>query len=305
MSTAQEQEPASGAAEAPLEDLVVITGVSGAGKSTAMDVFEDAGYFCVDNLPPEMISGLVELFLHEGSKVRRAAVVSDARGGEYFPQMNAVLDELAGAGISFRVLFLDAEEQEIMTRYQETRRRHPMSPNGSVPEGIAIERELVEPLRTRADLIVDSTGLKAHELRAKLADEMLPRATTAKLAVSLESFGFKNGPARDADLLFDVRFLPNPHYVPELKPLTGRDPEVLAYVGRDGRLEELYGRLVPLLDFLLPQYVAEGKSHLTVAVGCTGGRHRSVAVVEELAARYGDRDDIVLDVHHRDAGFND
>ncbi|MBU3674129.1 MAG: RNase adapter RapZ [Solirubrobacteraceae bacterium] len=305
MSTAQEQDSATGAAEAPLEDLVVITGVSGAGKSTAMDVFEDAGYFCVDNLPPEMISGLVELFLHEGSKVRRAAVVSDARGGEYFPQMNAVLDELAGAGISFRVLFLDAEEQEIMTRYQETRRRHPMSPNGSVPEGIAIERELVEPLRTRADLIVDSTGLKAHELRAKLADEMLPRATTAKLAVSLESFGFKNGPARDADLLFDVRFLPNPHYVPELKPLTGRDPEVLAYVGRDGRLEELYGRLVPLLDFLLPQYVAEGKSHLTVAVGCTGGRHRSVAVVEELAARYGDRDDIVLDVHHRDAGFND
>ena len=305
MSTAQEQDSETGAAEAPLEDLVVITGVSGAGKSTAMDVFEDAGYFCVDNLPPEMISGLVELFLHEGSKVRRAAVVSDARGGEYFPQMNAVLDELAGAGISFRVLFLDAEEQEIMTRYQETRRRHPMSPNGSVPEGIAIERELVEPLRTRADLIVDSTGLKAHELRAKLADEMLPRATTAKLAVSLESFGFKNGPARDADLLFDVRFLPNPHYVPELKPLTGRDPEVLAYVGRDGRLEELYGRLVPLLDFLLPQYVAEGKSHLTVAVGCTGGRHRSVAVVEELAARYGDRDDIVLDVHHRDAGFND
>ena len=305
MSTAQEQDSATGAAEAPLEDLVVITGVSGAGKSTAMDVFEDAGYFCVDNLPPEMISGLVELFLHEGSKVRRAAVVSDARGGEYFPQMNAVLDELAGAGISFRVLFLDAEEQEIMTRYQETRRRHPMSPNGSVPEGIAIERELVEPLRTRADLIVDSTGLKAHELRAKLADEMLPRATTAKLAVSLESFGFKNGPARDADLLFDVRFLPNPHYVPELKPLTGRDPEVLAYVGRDGRLEELYGRLVPLLDFLLPQYVAEGKSHLTVAVGCTGGRHRSVAVVEELAARYADRDDIVLDVHHRDAGFND
>ena len=305
MSTAQEQDSATGAAEAPLEDLVVITGVSGAGKSTAMDVFEDAGYFCVDNLPPEMISGLVELFLHEGSKVRRAAVVSDARGGEYFPQMNAVLDELAGAGISFRVLFLDAEEQEIMTRYQETRRRHPMSPNGSVPEGIAIERELVEPLRTRADLIVDSTGLKAHELRAKLADEMLPRATTAKLAVSLESFVFKNGPARDADLLFDVRFLPNPHYVPELKPLTGRDPEVLAYVGRDGRLEELYGRLVPLLDFLLPQYVAEGKSHLTVAVGCTGGRHRSVAVVEELAARYADRDDIVLDVHHRDAGFND
>jgi UPF0042 nucleotide-binding protein len=270
-----------------------------------MDVFEDAGYFCVDNLPPEMISALVELFLHEGSKVRRAAVVSDARGGEYFPQMNAVLDELQGAGISCRVLFLDADEQELMTRYQETRRRHPMSPGGNVTEGIAAERELVEPLRARADLVVNSTGLKAHELRAKLADEMLPRATEAKLAVTLESFGFKNGPARDADLLFDVRFLPNPHYVPELRPQTGRDPEVVAYVGRDARLEQLYGHLGPLLDFLIPQYVAEGKAHLTIAIGCTGGRHRSVAVVEELARRYGDRDDIVLDVRHRDTEFAD
>ena len=303
MSTAEDQPVPLETEEAPLEDLVVITGVSGAGKSTAMDVFEDAGYFCVDNLPPEMISGLVELFLHEGSKVRRAAVVSDVRGGEYFPRMNAVLDELQGAGISFRVLFLDADEQELMTRYQETRRRHPVSPGGSVPEGIAAEREMVEPLRARADLIVNSTGLKAHELRAKLADEMLPRATEAKLAVTLESFGFKNGPARDADLLFDVRFLPNPHYVPELRPQTGLDPEVVAYVGRDGRLEQLYGHLGPLTEFLVPQYVAEGKSHLTIAVGCTGGRHRSVAVVEELARRLGERDDIVLDVRHRDAGL--
>ena len=304
MSTAEEHPVTSETEEAPLEDLVVITGVSGAGKSTAMDVFEDAGYFCVDNLPPEMISALVELFLHEGSKVRRAAVVSDARGGEYFPQMNAVLDELQSAGISFRVLFLDADEQELMTRYQETRRRHPMSPGGSVPEGIAAEREMVEPLRARADLIVNSTGLKAHELRAKLADEMLPRASDTRLAVTLESFGFKNGPARDADLVFDVRFLPNPHYVPELRPLTGRDPEVVAYVGRDARLEQLYDHLGPLLDFLLPQYVAEGKAHLTIAIGCTGGRHRSVAVTEELARRYGEREDIVLDVRHRDAGLD-
>ena len=305
MSTAEDHPVTPQTEEAPLEDLVVITGVSGAGKSTAMDVFEDAGYFCVDNLPPEMISALVELFLHEGSKVRRAAVVSDARGGEYFPQMNAVLDELQGAGISCRVLFLDADEQALKTRYQETRRRHPMSPGGNVTEGIAAERELVEPLRGRADLVVNSTGLKAHELRAKLADEMLPRATEAKLAVTLESFGFKNGPARDADLLFDVRFLPNPHYVPELRPQTGRDPEVVAYVGRDARLEQLYGHLGPLLDFLIPQYVAEGKAHLTIAVGCTGGRHRSVAVVEELARRYGDREDIVLDVRHRDTAFTD
>lgn len=303
MGTAEDQPVTPETEEAPLEDLVVITGVSGAGKSTAMDVFEDAGYFCVDNLPPEMISALVELFLHKGSNVRRAAIVSDARGGEYFPQMNAVLDELEAVGISFRVLFLDAEDEELLTRYQETRRRHPMSPGSTVPEGIAAERELVEPLRARADLVVDSTGLKARQLRARLATEMLSGSPEARLAVTLESFGFKNGPARDADLVFDVRFLPNPHYVPELRPLTGRDPEVVAYVGRDARLEQLYGHLVPLLEFLLPQYVAEGKAHLVIAVGCTGGRHRSVTVVEELASRYRDRDDIVLDVRHRDAGL--
>ncbi len=220
MSTVPDPETAD---RPPLEDLVVITGVSGAGKSTAMQVFEDAGYFCVDNLPPEMIRGLVELFLHEGSKVRRAAVVSDARGGAYFEQMSAVLDELDAAGVDHRIVFLDASREAVLTRYKETRRRHPLSPEGSVGHGIATERELIEPLRARADLVVDSTGLKAHELRRKLADEMLPRASATRMAVTFESFGFKNGPARDADIVLDVRFLPNPHYVPELRPLTGRD----------------------------------------------------------------------------------
>ena len=268
----------------PLEDLVVITGVSGAGKSTAMQVFEDAGYFCVDNLPPEMIRGLVELFLHEGSKVRRAAVVSDARGGAYFEQMSAVLDELDAAGVDHRVVFLDASREAVLTRYKETRRRHPLSPEGSVAQGIADERELIEPLRARADLVVDSTGLKAHELRRKLADEMLPRASTTRMAVTFESFGFKNGPARDADIVLDVRFLPNPHYVPELRPLTGRDQRIVDYVGQDGHLDAFYERLLPLLDFLIPEYVGEGKAHLTIAIGCTGGRHRSVAISEFLRA---------------------
>ena len=285
----------------PLEDLVVITGVSGAGKSTAMQVFEDAGYFCVDNLPPEMIRGLVELFLHEGSKVRRAAVVSDARGGAYFEQMSAVLDELDAAGVDHRVVFLDASRDAVMTRYKETRRRHPLSPEGSVAQGIATERELIEPLRTRADLVVDSTGLKAHELRRKLADDLLPRGGATRMAVTFESFGFKNGPARDADLVLDVRFLPNPHYVPELRPLTGRDQRIVDYVAQDGHLAAFYERLLPLLDFLLPEYVAEGKAHLTIAIGCTGGRHRSVAISEFLAKRFADNPDIVVDVVHRDA----
>jgi len=284
-----------------LADLVVISGLSGAGKSTAMDVFEDAGYFCVDNLPPEMIRGLVDLFLHEGSKVQQAAIVSDARGGEYFQQMSAVLDELDAAGIHHRVLFLDASDEALQTRYKETRRRHPLSPAGSVAEGIETERRLVEPLRARADVIVDSTGLKAHELRRKLADELLPRSSAARMALTFQSFGFKNGPARDADMVLDVRFLPNPHYVPELRPLTGRDERIVEYVARGGKLEEFYGRLLPLLDFLIPQYVAEGKAHLTIAIGCTGGRHRSVAISEALGSRYAATPGVVVDVIHRDS----
>ena len=280
---------------------MIITGVSGAGKSTAMDVFEDAGYFCVDNLPPEMIRGLVDLFLHDGSKVQKAAIVSDARGGAYFGDMSAVLDDLAVAGINPRLVFLDADDDALVTRYKETRRRHPLSPEGSVATGIEHERALVEPLRARAMIVVDSSGLKAHELRRKLVDELLPRASATKMALTFESFGFKHAPARDADMVLDVRFLPNPHYVPDLRPLTGRDQQVVDYVGRDGRLDEFYAQLFPLLDFLVPQYVAEGKAHLTVAIGCTGGRHRSVAISETLGRHYADREDVVVDVVHRDA----
>jgi UPF0042 nucleotide-binding protein len=283
-----------------LEDLVVITGFSGAGKSTAMQVFEDAGYFCVDNLPPEMIRGLVELFVHEGSKVEHAAVVSDVRGGAYFETLSAVLDDLAALGISHRVLFLDADDQTLMTRYKETRRRHPLSPEGSVASGIAEERQVLALVRGRADSVIDTGGMSAATLRRRIADEFLPRQARTRMAVTFGSFGFKYGPPRDADLVFDVRFLPNPHYVPELKPLTGRDERVVEYVARGGKLDEFYGYLEPLLDFLLPQYVAEGKAHLMVAIGCTGGRHRSVAITEHLAARYADRDDVWVEVTHRD-----
>src|SRR5919201_1432434 len=296
-------------ADSKLEDLVVITGLSGAGKSTAMAVFEDAGYFCVDNLPPEMIRGLVELFVHEGSKVERAAVVSDIRGGDYFEAFRAVLDDLAARGLRHRVLFLDADEQTLLTRYKETRRRHPAAPGSSVTQGVAAERAVLEAVKERAHVVIDSTGLKAHMLRRKIADEFLPRAPATRLAVTLESFGFKHGPARDADLVLDVRFLPNPHYEAALRPLTGLDASVVAYIERDGRLTEFYERVIPLLDFLLPQYVAEGKAHLTIAIGCTGGRHRSVAIAEHLGARYSQREDILVSVVHRDAdrasGYSD
>jgi UPF0042 nucleotide-binding protein len=286
--------------ELALKDLVVITGYSGAGKSTAMAAFEDEGYFCVDNLPSEMIRSLIELFMHTGSKVAYAAVVSDVRAGSYFEGLAAMLDELRASGVSHRVLFLEAEEATLQTRYKETRRRHPLTPRGSVAEGIARERALLEPLRARADVVIDTTGLTAAMLRRKLADELLPSHTPGQLAVTFESFGFKYGAVRDPDLMFDVRFLPNPHYEPGLRPLTGNDGEVVEFINRDGDLDRFYEHLHPLLDYLLPQYLAEGKAHLVVSIGCTGGRHRSVAVAEHLADRYGQSDQYLVEVVHRD-----
>jgi UPF0042 nucleotide-binding protein len=286
--------------ESRLEDFVVITGFSGAGKSTAMNVFEDAGYFCVDNLPPEMIRSLVELFVHKGSKVERAAVVSDVRGGVYFEALRAVVDDLDALGINHHMLFLDASEQTLVTRYKETRRRHPLAPDGSVAAGVASERALLEELRSRADLVIDTTGMSAAMLRGKIADEFLPHQKAGRMAVTFMSFGFKHGPPREEDLAFDVRFLPNPHYEPQLRELTGLDQRVVDYIALDGRLEELYVRLNALLDYLLPQYIAEGKAHLVIAIGCTGGRHRSVAIAEHLAARYREHDDLDVAVAHRD-----
>jgi RNase adapter protein RapZ len=302
---AAEKRDADRAPEAPivesrLRELVVITGFSGAGKSTAMNVFEDAGYFCVDNLPPEMIRSLIELFVHKGSKVERAAVASDVRGGVYFEALRAVVDELDALGLTHRVLFLEASEQTLVTRYQETRRRHPLAPEGSVAAGIASERSLLEPLRSRANLVIDTTEMSSATLREKIADELLPGKAAGRLALTFTSFGFKHGPPRGEDLAFDVRFLANPHYEPELRALTGLDERVIEYIARDGRLEELYVRLHALLDFLLEQYVTEGKAHLVIAIGCTGGRHRSVAIAEHLAAHYRGWESLDVAVSHRD-----
>jgi UPF0042 nucleotide-binding protein len=284
----------------PLEDLVLITGFSGAGKSTAMAVFEDHGYFCVDNLPPGMIASLAELFTHEGSKIERAAVVCDARGGEHFGGLSAVLDELDAAGTPYRLLLLEADPETLLTRFKETRRRHPLAVAGSVEGAIAAERELLAPLRERADRIIRTDGLSAAKLRRQIADDLLRTKHTGRLAVTFQSFGFKHGPARDADLLFDCRFLPNPHYEAHLRPLTGHDPRVVAYANQNGGLDEFCERVGDLLDYLFPQYVAEGKAHLVVAIGCTGGRHRSVAIADCLGARFLEHQELATVVEHRD-----
>ena len=280
--------------------MVVITGLSGAGKSEAIAACEDAGYFCVDNLPPQMIGALGDLFRLPGSGVERAAVVSDARGGEYFEQLSQVLDELGGDGIKPKVVFLEAHEEVLTDRYKETRRRHPMAPEGRISEGIEREKKILEPLKERADLVIDTSGETAATLRRRITEQLIDTGSSNRMAVNLLTFGFKHGLPRDADITLDVRFLPNPHYVDELRPLTGLDPEVRDYVEAGTLAGEFYGRLLPLLEFLIPEYVTEGKSHLTIAIGCTGGRHRSITVAERIWREFSTRDDIAVRVTHRD-----
>ncbi|MBN8868548.1 MAG: RNase adapter RapZ [Solirubrobacterales bacterium] len=293
------QEPGEGGELDPVE-LVVITGLSGAGKSEAIAAFEDAGYFCVDNLPPQMIGALGELFRLPGSGVEKAAVVSDARGGEYFEQLNQVLDDLGGDGIKPKLIFLEAHDEILTDRYKETRRRHPSAPAGRITEGIEYEREILAPLRARADFVIDTSGETAATLRRRITEDLIETGSGGLMAVNLLTFGFKNGPPRDADITLDVRFLPNPHYVDDLRPLTGLDQEVRDYVEAGTMAGEFYGRLLPLLEFLIPAYVAEGKSHLTIAIGCTGGRHRSVTVAERIWREFTARDDVAVRVTHRD-----
>jgi UPF0042 nucleotide-binding protein len=283
-----------------IEDFVVITGFSGAGKSQAMATFEDAGYFCVDNLPPEMIGSLADLFGHEGSKVERAAVASDVRGGGYFDDLVRVLDDLDERGVPYRLLYLEASQPVLINRFKETRRRHPLANGGSLETAIVREQEMLEPLKERADVCIDTSDLSASRLRKVVADKMLPHGKIGKLAVTFMTFGFKHGSPRDADLTFDVRFLPNPHYEANLRELTGLDQAVVDYVRESDGVNDFYDRLTPLLDYLLPAYEREGKSHLTVGIGCTGGRHRSVVIAEHLARVYEQRGDQLIDVVHRD-----
>ncbi|MGH2964316.1 MAG: RNase adapter RapZ [Solirubrobacterales bacterium] len=282
-------------------DLVVITGYSGAGKSEAIAAFEDGGYFCVDNLPPRMIGSLGELFRHEGSGVRRAAIVSDVRGGEYFDELVEVLVQLTDSGLDPTVLFLEADEATLLDRFKETRRRHPLAPDGRVLDGIRAEREVLGRLREAADVVMDTSGLTGAMLRRRVVTELLgPKGARGKLAATIITFGFKNGPPREADLVLDVRFLPNPHYREDLRPLTGLDSKVVDYVEAGELASEFYARLFPMLDFLLPAYVTEGKTHLTIGIGCTGGRHRSLTVAQRIAEHLSDHDDVSLRVVHRD-----
>jgi UPF0042 nucleotide-binding protein len=279
--------------------FVVITGMSGAGKSFAIKCFEDMGYFCVDNLPTTLIPTFAELVARSTQRIHRVALGADVREGEYLGHLLDALSELRARRHPVEVLFIEASDESLVRRYNETRRRHPLAGEGPVIDAIRAERKALAHMREIADRVIDTTTLTVHQFRDVLVELYAGPKERPGLAVTLISFGFKHGAPIDADLVFDVRFLPNPHFVDNLRPLDGRDPAVRQFIFRHHDSQELLRRLQDLLRFLLPAYQREGKAYLTVAVGCTGGRHRSVAMVEELT-RFLDGLGAAPSVVHRD-----
>ncbi|MDD9938341.1 MAG: RNase adapter RapZ [Myxococcales bacterium] len=280
--------------------LVAVTGMSGAGRSTALRMLEDLGCYCVDNMPPALIPELISMLSSE-AELTRVAVGMDVRAGRFLEGAGEVLDGLEAAGHTVELIFLESADDELVRRFSETRRAHPLAPGGNVLAAIQRERERVAPLRARAKLIVDTTGMSVHDLRRMLVDHIARGERSPRMVTRVMSFGFKYGVPVDADLVFDLRYLPNPHFVPELRPKTGLDPAVAGFVFAADEAGELLDDLAALLTKLLPRYEREGKAYLTVAVGCTGGRHRSVAMAERLAAALADAGEIR--VEHRDAAL--
>lgn len=266
-------------------EFLIVSGLSGAGKSTVMSILEDSGYFCVDNLPPVLIPKFAEVCLAGTGSYERVAMVCDIRGGENFDGLFEAMEALKSMKFQYKILFVEADGETIIKRYKETRRSHPlMEELGSLIRAVEHERRVMEPVRARADYIINSTTLPVRKLRGQVLDMFAPnRKSTNEMSVTVTSFGFKYGLPLEADLVFDVRFLPNPFYVQELRPQTGLDKGVAEYVFSNPAARELMERLRGLMDFLLPHFVEEGKSALVIAIGCTGGRHRSVAVTRALA----------------------
>jgi UPF0042 nucleotide-binding protein len=288
-------------ASASLPLVLIITGLSGAGRSTASDTLEDLGWYVVDNLPPALIGPVAELASAPGSSVSRLCLVTDVRGREFFAALEGALADLRASGTDVRIVFLEADDEVLVRRFEETRRRHPADDGSGLLAGIANERRVLAALREQADLIVDTSEDTVHDLRDQII-ELLSGPASTGLQVSVMSFGFKRGTPREADLLFDVRFLPNPHWVEELRPLDGRDPSVRDYVFEQPITRPFLTQLEGLLDITLPGFLAERKRYLTIAIGCTGGKHRSVAIAEHVAAHLSGREDLVVRTVNRDLG---
>ena len=263
-------------------DFLIITGMSGAGKSQTMKILEDMGYYCMDNLPPELLPRIAELFKESKRGMKKIAVVVDTRGGEFFHSLFESLDKLNNIGIGYKILFIDASDQAIIQRYKELRRVHPVKPEGRIIEGIEEERKLLQELKEKAYHIIDTSTLNLGMLKEELYKLITEGGEKRKLNIFITSFGFKNGILSDADLVFDVRFIPNPFYIPELKEHSGREEEVKEYVFKWPQTNIFIDKLIDMVEFLIPYYVKEGKTQLVIGIGCTGGFHRSVAITNRL-----------------------
>lgn len=280
-------------------EFVIITGMSGAGKSQAIKVLEDINYYCMDNMPPALLPNFASLCKSSSKEVNKVAVVADIRGGIFFKDLFNSLDEINSMGIQYRILFLDASDDELVKRYKEQRRPHPLSTTGTIIDGIHEERLSLEEVKKRSNYIIDTTNMKLGRLKEELLNIFLQGNITHNLNITIMSFGYKYGLPQDSDLVFDVRFLPNPYYIESLKHFTGNDKNVQDYVMSFDITETFINKLKDLLQFLMPHYIKEGKSNLVIAIGCTGGKHRSVTISNKIAAFLKDENYRVL-LNHRD-----
>ena len=282
--------------------LVIVTGMSGAGKTTALKMLEDMGYFCVDNLPIPLLTRFVEMFSEPEEEVKKIALGIDVRGGQDFSGLQEVLDEMDEKHTDYEILFLDAQDDVLIKRYKETRRQHPLSGSGRVDTGIAKEREKIMFLKMRATYILDTSRMLTRELKLELEKIFVKGERFCSLYITVMSFGFKYGIPQDSDLVFDVRFLPNPYYIDELKEKTGNDQEVQDYVMENDKSQIFLEKLTDMVNFLIPNYILEGKNQLVIAIGCTGGKHRSVTLANALYQKLDKQENYGVRIEHRDIG---
>ena len=280
--------------------IVIVTGMSGGGKATAIHMLEDAGFYCVDNLPPALFETFSELISQPDSEVTKVAVGLDARSGQRFEEAPRVIEQLRERGLPVEVLFLECSDAVLVKRYKESRRRHPLSPEGRIEDGINKERELLAKIRSQADYIIDTSQLLTREFKIEMDRLFVANEKRNNLMVTVLSFGFKHGIPSDADLVFDVRFLPNPFYIDELKHQTGNDKPVQDYVKSFPECDQFLDKLQDMLEFLVPGYINEGKYQLVVGIGCTGGQHRSVTIANEIYERLKKADNFGVKIYHRD-----
>ena len=280
--------------------FVIVTGMSGAGKSTTLKMLEDMGYYCVDNLPFSLLPKLAELSTVPNGKISKMVVGIDIRSGQSFSELDKVLDEMELNGFEYEILYLDSRDEVLIKRYKETRRTHPLAGAGRVDKGIVVERKMLESIRKRADYVIDTSTTLTRELQAQLNKIFVEDKEYKNIYVTVLSFGFKYGIPSDADLVFDVRFLPNPYYIENLRPLTGNDKEIREFVMKSDIAQQFLDKLTDMVQFLIPNYIDEGKHQLVVAIGCTGGKHRSVTLANELFEHLEKDENMGVKIEHRD-----